>query len=189
MRELIHGNDSVKDWDAAQELREIAPVLTSAVERIETAAVFPIIKPTTLRAKLLGLKREMKRGMSPKDFAFAELRELFAEPNQATALERANSLKVLVELIIPTATLIERDACTKWYVGGRERFARAVPNAPALYLALAGSVSVSILTGRRNWDFITEVDAHFVTTATAEDINAAEKSVCDTLLALKDSPQ
>jgi hypothetical protein len=69
----------------------------------------------------------------------------------------------LIKLMRSQIEILEHDFCRQWYAAGRKLFAERAPGAPALHLALAGIVGLSLYSQRSmNTGYMTEVDQAFV---------------------------
>ena len=173
-------------WETLQAIRAVIPTIRWAAERVLDAAFFPI--------EWTGTGRVSKVMFSPQEWADAEIRELFGEVERTAAQSRAQSLLNLLKVMEPQVELQERECCQRWYAAGCERFAKLAPNAPALQLAMAGTVALSIClqtpatepeSGRitlevgpgkyfaASYKYLTEPDAHVMMAATQEETLAA----------------
>jgi hypothetical protein len=129
-------SDLGRVWNTLQGMRAIIPTIRWAASRVLDATFFPV--------EWTGAGRVFHGMMPPQEWTNVETRELFGEMDEGAARGRAKSLLNLIKLMELQIELQERDCCQKWYAAGRERFAKLAPDAPALQLATAGAVYLSI---------------------------------------------
>jgi hypothetical protein len=134
--DMSAARDMNRVWETLQEMKAVIPTVRAAAARVLDAAFFPV--------EWTGAGRVSTAMLSPQEWVDVETRELFGEMDGTAARERARSLINLTDLIKLQIDIGERDCCRQWYAGGRDRFSRLSPDAPALQLAVAGAVALSI---------------------------------------------
>jgi hypothetical protein len=177
-------------WETLQEMKAVLPTVRAAAARVLDAAFFPV--------EWTGAGRVPTAMLSPQKWVDVETRELFGEMDEKAARDRARSLINLADLMKLQIEGQERDCRRQWYAGGRDRFSRLSPDAPALQLAVAGAVALSIClqlpagepdsgritlepaTGkhfRESAEYITEPDEQVMLASTVEEHFAAINAV------------
>jgi hypothetical protein len=136
MIDLSAMRDLNRVWETVQAMRAVIPTIRAAATQVLNAQFFPI--------EWTGAGHVSTVLSPPQEWTDIETRELFGEMDEKAARSRAQSLLNLLKVMEPYLELAERACCEQWYAAGRARFAKLAPDAPALQLAMAGVVTLSI---------------------------------------------